>query len=168
MKYRKVTIFTGEPYSVPEHIRRLDSNHTHGWQLRYGKWMMFSDHSNDGSGAKAALSAATKELLKRVDVLHAPTNLRRVANASKTSNLPVGISYPMPRMRKGRRVAEHYYGVTIPRFGNTPTNTSVYVGTDNTVTDERFELALAKAITIRAYQAAATKAKRSSSRKRER
>lgn len=173
MKYREVVIFSGVSFQVPEHIQRLDSRHTHGWQLRYGKWTMFSDHSNDGSGAKKALAAATEELLRRVDALHAPTQLKRNPTSSKTSSLPVGISGPISRTRIGRRAVEYYFGVTIPRFGDKPTNTTVYIGTENTITRERQELALAKAIDIRkkaerAYQAAATKTKRALSRKKER
>ena len=173
MKYREVIIFTGTSFQVPEHIRRLDSKRTHGWQLRYGKWTMFSDHTNDGSGARKSLDAAVQELMKRVDAINAPTGLRRSITSSKSSELPVGISGPITRTRKGRRVTEHYFGVTIPRHGDKPTNTSVYIGTDNTFTYERQEVALAKAIDIRkkaerAYQAATTKEKRATSRKKER
>ncbi len=89
--------------------------------------------------------------------------LRQEPNASKNNDLPVGISGPISRTRKGRRVAEYNFGVTIPRFGDKPTNVNVYIGTENTITDERYEEALAKAIDIRkkaerAYQTAATKA----------
>ena len=52
MEYRSRTIFSGQSLDVPKYIVRLDSRKTHGWQLRYGKWKMFSDHSNDGSGAR--------------------------------------------------------------------------------------------------------------------
>jgi hypothetical protein len=173
MKYRKVKIFTGAQFLVPEHIQRIDHRATHGWQLRYGKWKMFSDHSNNGTGAKAALAAAKKELLRRIDVLSAPTGLKRGVLSWKSSKHPVGISGPIGRTRKGRTVVEYNFGVTIPRFGDTPTNANVYIGTENTITTKRRKAALAKAIAIRkkaerAYQIAATKAKRANSRKRER
>ncbi len=66
-------------------------------------------------------------------------------------------------------MAEYNFGVTIPRFGDKPTNVNVYIGTENTITDERYDEALAKAVDIRtkaerAYQSAATKAKRVASR----
>lgn len=165
MKYREVVIFSGHRFQVPEHIQRLDSKNTRAWQLRYGKWTTFSDHTTDGSGAGTALALAIEELHKRINRLPAPTGLRRNANSSKSTDLPVGISGPISRIRKGRRVPECNFGVTVPRFGERPTNVNVYIGTDNTVTDERYEEALAKAIDIRrkaerAYQAAATKAKR--------
>ena len=62
-------------------------------------------------------------------------------------------------------MAEYNFGVTVPRFGDKPTNVNVYIGTENTTTDERYEEALAKAVDIRkkaerAYQSAATKTKR--------
>ncbi|HJW10280.1 MAG TPA: hypothetical protein VJ598_00750 [Albitalea sp.] len=173
MLYRAVTIFSGKTFQVPQYIRRIDHRATHGWQLRYGKWTMFSDFSNDGSGAKAALALATEELLRRVDKLPAPSGLRRDASASKTNDLPVGISGPIVRTRAGRAVAECSFGVSIPRFGMKPTNKNVYIATQNTYSQEKFDIALAKAIELRsnaqkAYQSAATKAKRATSRKRER
>ena len=165
MKYREVEIFSGHRFQVPEHIQRLDSKRNRGWQLRYGKWLSFSDGTSDGSGAGAALALAIEELQRRIDRLPAPTGLRQEPSASKNNDLPVGISGPISRTRKGRRVAEYNFGVTIPRFGDKPTNANVYIGTENTITDERYEEALAKAIDIRkkaerAYQSAATKAKR--------
>ena len=64
MKIREVVIFTGQKFSVPQGIQRIDHRATHGWQLRYGGTKLFSDRTPDGSGADAALEAATKELLK--------------------------------------------------------------------------------------------------------
>lgn len=54
---------------------------------------------------------------------------------------------------------------TIPRFGDKPTNANVYIGTENTITDERYEEALAKAVDIRlkaerAYQARSSRRSR--------
>lgn len=172
MKYREVEIFSGHRFQVPEHIQRLDSRRNRGWQLRYGKWLSFSDGTADGSGAGPALALAVAELHRRIDRLPAPTGLRQEPNASKNNDLPVGISGPISRTRKGRRVAEYNFGVTIPRFGDKPTNVNVYIGTENTITDERYEKALAKAIDIRkkaerAYQSAATEAKRAANQQRD-
>jgi hypothetical protein len=172
MKYRDVIIFSGHRFKVPEHIQRLDTKKTRAWQLRYGKWKTFSDHTPDGTGAEAALAAAIEELHKRIDRLPAPTGLKQDNSSSKNNDLPVGISGPISRTRKGRRVAEYNFGVTIPRFRDKPTNANVYIGTENTITDERYGEALAKAIDIRkkaerAFQAAKTKAKRASIRPKE-
>lgn len=172
MKYVKVTIFTGQSFQVPDHIQRIDHRNSHAWQLRYGKWTLFSDHSNDGSGAKASLEAATKELLKRIDTLEAPSGLKKGVLAWKTSKLPLGISGPIEQKRKSRTFFEYNFGITIPRFGMKPTTRNVYIGTDNTITDQKIKNALEKAVAIRseaerAYQAAATNAKRVNSRKKE-
>ena len=165
MNYREVVIFSGHRFQVPEHIQRIDSKRTRAWQLRYGKWLTFSDHTSDGSGAAESLRLAIEELNKRIECLPAPTGLRKEPNSSKYSGLPIGISGPIATTRKNRRVTEYNFGVTIPRFGAKPTTANVYIGTENTVTDERYETALAKAIDLRrkaerAYQDEATKAKR--------
>jgi hypothetical protein len=131
---------------------------------------MFSDHSNDGSKARASLKLATAELIKRIAKLPAPSGLRRDIASNKGSNLPVGISGPIVRTRPGRNTRDASFGVTLPRFGLKPTTRSVYIATENTYTLARYKAALAKAIELRrtaerAYQLAATKAKRASARK---
>jgi hypothetical protein len=131
---------------------------------------MFSDHSNDGSKARAALKLAAAELIKRIAKLPAPSGLRRDIASNKGSNLPVGISGPIVRTRPGRNTRDASFGVTLPRFGLKPTTRSVYIATENTYTLTRYKTALAKAIELRraaerAYQLAATKAKRAGARK---
>jgi len=132
---------------------------------------MFSDHSNDGSKARAALRLATEELVKRIAKLPAPSGLRRGIASNKGSKLPVGISGPIVRTRPGRNTRDASFGVTLPRFGLKPTTRSVYIATENTYTLARYKAALAKAIALRsaaekAYQAAATKAKRQAAKKK--
>ncbi|HWL74478.1 MAG TPA: hypothetical protein VNQ74_11445 [Burkholderiaceae bacterium] len=131
---------------------------------------MFSDHSNDGSKARASLKLATAELIKRIARLPAPSGLRRDIASNKGSTLPVGISGPIVRTRPGRNTRDASFGVTLPRFGLKPTTRSVYIATENTYTVARYKGALATAIALRraaekAYQTAATKAKRESARK---
>jgi hypothetical protein len=131
---------------------------------------MFSDHSNDGSKARASLKLATAELIKRIARLPAPSGLRRDIASNKGSKLPVGISGPIVRTRPGRNTRDASFGVTLPRFGMKPTTRSVYIATENTYTVARYKAALTKAIVLRhaaekAYQMAATKAKRESARK---
>lgn len=164
MKHRVVVLPGRRRMRVPQHIVRLDKTGTHGWQVRYGstRGAFFSDGAR---GPAAALRDATKELKRRIQILPAPTGLRRKSVAGKARGLPVGISGPMKRLRKGRNVVEYSYGVTIPRFGRTPTNISVYIGTAHTVTKAKRAAALKQAIALRqkaerAYQRAATKAKR--------
>jgi hypothetical protein len=76
VKVRDVVIFTGKRFTVPQGIQRIDHQATHGWQLRYGGTKLFSDHTPDGSGAGTALADATRELLKRIARLPAPSKLQ--------------------------------------------------------------------------------------------
>ena len=165
MKVRDVVIFSGERFEVPQGIQRIDHRATHGWQLRYGGTKLFSDHSSDGSGARAALEAAKRELMRRIARLPAPSRLQRTPSGNKTSGLPVGISGPVVRQRPGSRVRDCSLSISLPRFGEVPRRSSVFIGTENTYSEERFLAALAKAIALReraeaAYQRAATRAKR--------
>lgn len=163
MKVRDVVIFTGERFEVPQGIQRIDHRATHGWQLRYGGTKLYSDRTSDG--ASTALAQATKELLSRIAKLPAPSKLQRVPNENKTTDLPVGISGPIVRLRRGAKVRDCSLSVSLPRFGDSPRRRSIYIGTENTYTTEKYKLALAKAIELReqaelAYQRAATRAKR--------
>jgi hypothetical protein len=169
MKVRQVVIFSGQQFEVPQGIQRIDHRATHGWQLRYGGTRLFSDHSSDGSGAKAALTAATKELLKRIAAMPAPTVLQQAPSVNKASGLPAGISGPVVRQRTGGRTRDCSLAVLIPRWGERPQRANVYIGTENTYSVERFNAALERAVAMRqaaveAYHQAATKAKRAEAR----
>lgn len=162
MKTRDVVIHTGERFKVPQGIQRIDHRSTHGWQLRYAGTKLFSD---GGAGAAAALAAAREELLRRIARLPAPSRLQRQPSGHKRSDLPVGISGPVVRCRPGSQTMDSSLSVSLPRFGQTPLRRSVFIGTQNTYTPERYLAALAKAVVLReqaeaAYQRAATKAKR--------
>ena len=168
MEYRERTIFSGQTFDVPKHVVRLDSKNTHGWQLRYGKWTLFSDHSLDGSGAARALMEASAELERRIKKLPAPHGIRSVALAGKANGMPVGISGPISRQRQGLGPVQYYLQVTFPVSGGKPANRSVYIATENTLTREKYRLALAKANAlrdtgVRKYKLATTKAKREQS-----
>ena len=165
MKTRQVVIFSGQLYMVPQGIQRIDTKSTHGWQVRYHGTKMFSDHTPDGSGAGASLARAIKELLSRIAKLPAPVTLQERPSANKTSDLPSGISGPIVRQRAGSRVRDCSFAVTLPRFGETPLARSVYIGTENTYTIERYQEALERAVALRekaeaVYQRAATKDRR--------
>lgn len=95
----------------------------------------------------------------------APSRLRRTPSRKKQSDLPSGISGPIVRQRAGSRVRDCSFAVTLPRFGETPLARSVYIGTENTYTVERYQEALERAVALRekaevAYQRAATKERR--------
>jgi hypothetical protein len=166
MKTRRVTIFSGQMFDVPQSIQRIDHRATHGWQLRYGGTKLFSDGPPaDGTGAAEALQKATRELLRRINTLQAPSLLQRAPSAGKSSNLPVGISGPIVRQRRGSALRDCSLAVLLPRFGDKPLRRSIYIGTENTYTPERFQEALDKAVALRAeavevYERAATRERR--------
>jgi len=149
MKLRKVTLFNGRRFTVPQGIQRIDHRATHGWQLRYGGTRLFSDGSSDGSGARASLARAVQELHARIARLPAPSRLQRAPNENKTSDLPVGISGPLVRLRAGATVRECSLSVSLPRYDQPPRRRSIYIGTENTYTAQRFKRALARAIALR-------------------
>ena len=162
MKTRTVTLSTGESFSVPQGVQRLDSKSTRGWQVRYQGTKYFSDGA---SGPGKALEAATKELLRRIATLPAPVSLHRAPNSGKASGLPVGISGPIILGKGGTEVMAAVLSVAVPRFGKANLTKKVHIGTPNTYTKTRYRQALAKAIELREqgmaqYEAAATKAKR--------
>lgn len=165
MKTRDVVIFSGKRFKVPQGIQRIDHRATHGWQLRYGGTKLYSDGTQDGSGAAASLKLATEELFKRIAKLPAPSKLQRTPNENKTTDLPVGISGPIVRLRPGAKVRECNLSVSLPRFGALPRRSTIYIGNENTYTVKRYKEALARAIKLReeaeeAYQRDATRAKR--------
>ena len=169
MKFRTVTIFSGQIFEVPQSVQRIDHKATHGWQLRYGGTKLYSDHTNDGSGATESLRLATKELLKRIATLPAPSLLQRGPSANKSNDLPVGISGPIVRQRRGSALRDCSLAVLIPRFGQSPQRRSIYIGTENTYTPTRFKAALKRAIEMRkeaveAYEIATTRDKRAQAR----
>jgi len=169
MEYRRIKIFNGMEFDVPRHIVRIDivgAKTTRGWQVRYGKpWKFFSDHSANGTGAQQALLNSVEELNKRIATLPAPTGIRHKISANKSSSLPTGISGPFQRLRKGRNTPSHYLQVTLPIHGGKSKNTQVYIGSENTLTEERIQLAISKSVALRQeyiakYQDSATRSKR--------
>ncbi len=166
MKTRQIVIFNGQTHEVPQCVQRIDHRATHGWQLRYGGTRLFSDGL---LGPAVALQKATRELLKRIASLPAPSTLQRQPSQNKSSGLPVGISGPVVRQRTKSLVRDCSLSVLIPRFGEKPLRRSIYIGTENTYTPARFRAALARAIDMRAeavaaYERAATRAKRAEGR----
>ena len=174
MKSRAVSIFNGHIYQIPEWIQRIDTKDTHGWQLRYGAetegTKMFSDRTKDGSGAAKALDLAVAELHRRIERLPASNRLRIKALASKSTDLPLGISGPTLRnANHPSKTAYYCYQISVPKAGGGSTTSSVYIGTENTYDEKKAEAALAKAVILRevavkAYELAATGARRLASK----
>lgn len=166
MKYRQVKLFSGKTFSVPQGIQRIDSHSTHGWQVRYQGTKFFSDGPPaDGSRAGDSLTAATRELLRRIATLPAPVVLKRGPSAHKASELPPGISGPIVVARGNKNVRSAVLSVLLPRYGSTPQLKSVYIGTENTYNQTRYRAALRQAKALREaavaqYETAATRARR--------
>jgi hypothetical protein len=165
MKLRDVVIFSGQAFSVPQCIQRIDTRSTHGWQVRYNGTKFYSDGTTEGSGAAASLAAATQELLRRISEQPAPISVKTTPCVHKTSDLPSGISGPITRSRPGRRSRVVEFSVNLPRFAQPPKRRSVYIGTEQAVTPARYDQALAKAIALRTkaeqdYQEEATRFRR--------
>ena len=166
MRTRSVTIYSGQRIRVPEHIQRIDTHSTHGWQMRYGQpSLFFSDGHGPGNGPRPSLKRAIAALSERIAELPAPTGLQRDISPNKQNDLPVGISGPILRQRPGRSVPECHFSVNLPRFGAKPLRRSVYIANQNTYTQDRYVRALASAIALRReaedmYQVAATDSKR--------
>lgn len=171
MNTRTVTIHTGVRIRVPEHIQRIDTHSTHGWQMRYGQpTLFFSDGQGAGNGPRQALKRAVEALRQRIAELPAPTGLQREISPNKQNDLPVGISGPILRHRPGRSVPECHFSVNLPRYGAKPLRRSVYIANQNTYSPERYQAALDSAIQMRReaeaqYQLDATEAKRKSAAK---
>lgn len=169
MKTRPVTIYNGEQFQVPQGIQRIDTHNTHGWQVRYQGTRFFSDRPGT---ATQSLEAATRELLQRIATMPAPSLLQKHPSAHKSSDLPPGISGPIlvpARPGSRKRTASAVLSVLLPRYGQSPRVKSIYIGTERTYTDERFERALEKAMQMRAeveerYEAQATRDRRQKAR----
>ena len=162
MKTREVTIATGQSFSVPKGIQRLDSSSTRGWQVRYQGTKYFPDGA---AGPEKALKGATRELLRRIATLPAPVSLRRAPSPRKTSELPAGISGPILINRSDSSGPSAVLSVLVPRFGKTNLVKTFHIGTPQTYSKARFRAAIALAVELRAeslaqYEFAATKAKR--------
>lgn len=149
MKFREAVLFSGERFRVPQCIQRIDTRSTHGWQVRYHGTRMFSDHSQDGSGARAALDRAIEELKSRIACHPAPTTLQSKPSQGKTTDLPSGISGPVFRLRAKSQVRVAEFSLCLPRFGRPPHRRTVHIGPADTYTAQRFGEMLAKCIALR-------------------
>lgn len=162
MRTREVTLASGETFTVPQGIQRLDSKTTRGWQVRYQGTKYFADGQD---GPRRSLELATKELLRRIASMPAPVSLKRAPSPRKTSSLPVGISGPIVINKPGSERQAAVLSVLVPRFGQPNQVREIHIGTPATYTQARYRAALKKAVELRSeslarYEAAATRAKR--------
>lgn len=147
MQFREVTLPSGQRFQVPQGIQRIDSKSTHGWQVRCQGTKLFSD--GKPADPRQALASAMRELLERVSTLPVNSPLKHGPSAGKSSDLPAGISGPILRVRQGR-VPTAELSVSLPCFGRRVGIKSVYIGSQNTYTEDKYREALAKCIELRA------------------
>ncbi|MDO9004471.1 MAG: hypothetical protein Q7V20_13560 [Aquabacterium sp.] len=147
MKFREVTLASGQSFQVPQGIQRIDSKSTHGWQVRCQGTKLFSD--GESADAQLSLAKATRELAARISAMPAPSGLKQGPSANKTSDLPAGISGPIVRQRAGRAPSA-VLSVLLPRFGMSAEVKTVHIASENTYTVEKYLTALAKSTEMRA------------------
>lgn len=159
LKMRRVETAAGEVFDVPTYVVRIDSTWTHGWQVRHGEpSKFFADGAGATANATASLKRAVAELKRRMKVIG--VKRRKVAQnySYKGSNLPLGISGPIVRRRRGGTYLEAYLAVVVPVFGRKPKRAMVYIGNEATYSVGRFRAALKKALQIRAEAMAVAEA----------
>lgn len=67
VRYDTLITPAGYQFQVPEYIIRVEDECLRGWQLRYGEWTFFEDHSPDKNGAEKSLQLATAEMKSRIE-----------------------------------------------------------------------------------------------------
>lgn len=67
VQYRLLNTATGEQFSVPEYILRVEDAGAGGWQLRYGEWTDYPDVAGDAMGTARALALAIEEMTARIE-----------------------------------------------------------------------------------------------------
>ena len=147
---RKVRVRGFGTFMVPRHIQRIDIHEddkagTHGWQVRWDGTKFFSDAANGKRDPEGSLARSERHL--RSIYTGPRTRLRETEHKDKKHRTGIAGVQLAYRRRKDRQIAEVYLRVNPPRQGGVPR--SIYVGTENTVTQARMQLALKKARTLR-------------------
>ena len=145
MEYRLVTLSNGKTVKVMRRIQRIDTKYTHGWQVRYKGTKFFSDGSE---GHLVSLKNAEAELIKRIQDEPISDKIRSKSQSNKKTDLPVGISGPHLRNREGRAPCAEFQ-VLVPIWKKVNRNIGVYIGTEKSWSQKRYDTALEKAIKIR-------------------
>lgn len=143
MKNPRILTIDGVKHQVPPHISRSGN----GWQVRYAGTKFFSDGQHPPAvSLKAAVSELQARYAGRRPVVR--SSVRETPLRGKASGLPAGISGPVLIVKRGRAPYAEFK-VTLPRRGKPNAGTSVYIGTENSWSAERYTEALAKAVRLR-------------------
>lgn len=145
-RHREVTVGY-RIFKCPPRIQRCDSDRMHGWQVRYLSTMFFSDGAR---GPLKSFHRAVRELKARYaeHPTEAPSSLRFSPLSHKQNDLPAGISGPVLQHRRGRAPYADFK-VSLPVRGRKNLGRTVYIGTERTWSQQRYDAALVKAIKIR-------------------
>lgn len=150
MKPRTLALASGAVMEVPPYIYRVETPQAAGWQMRYGvPSLYFSDARTDNGLPIESLALARQALLDRMRRVPPNGRVQSAPSISKKNNLPVGISGPIVRRRRGCGVEEVILSVNLRRFKDKSRTVSIYLGTRNTYSPERFERALQRAVELR-------------------
>ena len=132
-------------FRVMRYINRVDVigpglAGTHGWQVRYHdkKSRFFSDvHYESPEGSLKMAEQYLRKIYRGI-----PCQQRKSPTNRKNQALPIGINETW-RSKKDRNVKEGYFQTSLPTavIGKFITSKK-YIGTENTVTDERRKVAL--------------------------
>ena len=141
MKTRNVVIHTGERFEVPQGIQRIDHRSTHGWQLRYGGTKLYSDGARGrrrraGGGGPSCCAASPRCRRPRAAAPHQ----RPQSAATAGGHHRPGGALPARLQHDGLEPV----GLAAALPGETPLRRSVFIGTQNTYTPERYLAALAE------------------------
>lgn len=142
---------------VPERVQRLSSASLKGWQLRWGaqsSTQYFAD-SKFGGPVASLLEAckALKAFLAGAPIDRAAYLIPTVPQRNKTDKtLPVGVSGPVTRLRRG--AVSFYWNYAYPVLDvstgkATFKRGNVYISSQNTYTSAKEKQALAKAVSNR-------------------
>lgn len=150
---RKVKVKDSGTFRVPRYIVRIDieapGSGTHGWQVRYRKpWKLISDYTEKRRGPRDSLRVAKELLATQWDGAPRGPKLKRQCERRKQNGLPLGIS-PYSKQRADRSMIEVGFQISVPRWGEKSANRRIYAGTLATITEEKMQRALRKAIRIR-------------------
>ncbi len=147
---RKVRVRGFGLFQVPRHIQRIDIDEpgkagTHGWQVRWDGTKFFSDAAEGKRDAAGSL-ARSERYLQSIYTGPRP-RLRETEHKDKKHRTGIAGVQLAHRRRKDRQIAEVYLRVNPPMQGGVPR--SIYVGTENTITQARMRAALKKARAMR-------------------
>lgn len=142
-------------FKAPRHVVRIDVNEpgkagTHGWQVRYGPrpWRFFGD--SRGANLRSPHQSLAEARRHLTEIYDGPQPRVRTTVTRRKRNPPdePGIRL-VEKPRRGGGMVEVYVEAVPPSRAFSPRR--FYVGTKNTLTPERMELAKAKARLAREF-----------------